>query len=93
MNSLYQQMALNPRLFQLKKWITQVLHDDNPPHLSAVERMSSAIHTEGDLKELGMLILAIYQSGYQKALQECQEQLNASGSNIRIDVNYQKNQG
>ena len=74
----------NPRSFTLKKWFAELLKEDYSPHDQIIERMSTSITTEKDLKDLGKLIMKLYEKAYLKAVDDYKEQAENMGIKISV---------
>jgi len=74
----------NPRSFTLKKWFVELLGKDFTPHNNIIERISSAIVTEQDMKEFGGLITTVYEKAYRKAVDDYREQVEKLGLKINV---------
>ncbi len=74
----------NPRSFTLKKWFAELLGKDFAPHNNTIERISSAIVTEQDMKDFGNLITTIYEKAYRKAVDDYREQIERLGLKISV---------
>lgn len=74
----------NPKAFTLKKWFVELLQEEYPPHDNIIERVSTSLITEQDLKEFGKLVTTVYERAYKKAVSDYREQAEALGVKINI---------
>jgi hypothetical protein len=74
----------NPRSFTLKKWFAELLGKSYPPHNNIIERVSTALVTEQDMKEFGNLVTTIYEQAYRKAVEDYRQQVEKLGLKISV---------
>lgn len=74
----------NPRSFTLKRWFVEILKEDYMPHNDVIERVSTSLTTEQDLKDFGNLITQIFEKGYRKAVSDYQSQAESLGLKISV---------
>lgn len=76
----------NPKLHTLNKWFTDLLGNRYDGNEEIVERIAASLVTNKDLENFTKLLTAVYQLGYQKALQDNQKQLEALG--YKVDIKF-----
>ena len=90
-HSNFLKYASNPKAFTLKRWMLELLGNKYPEYNDIVERISSALATEKDLKDFGSLVTQIYETAYYKAVSDYKEQAEKMGMKIKVvpssDVN------
>jgi len=74
----------NPRAFTLKKWFIELLQEDYPPFDTIVERISTSLTTDKDLKDFGKLITQIYEKAYRKAVEDYRSEVERLGVKINV---------
>lgn len=74
----------NPRTFTLKRWFAEILKEEYQKHDLIVERISTAITTDQDLKDFGSLITNVYEKAYRKAVEDYRHQAEKMGLKIQI---------
>lgn len=88
MDNNYVKYISNPKVFTLKKWLSDILKEDYMKHDNITERVGSSLTTDSDLHEFGGLITAIYDKAYRKAINDYKEQAEKMG--VKVNINYSK---
>jgi len=63
----------NPMGHIVKKYLSEVLQEKFFQHEDVVERISRSLVTRGDMENFGKLVLAIYEAGFMKAVEDNKE--------------------
>lgn len=74
----------NPRAFTLKKWLIEMLKEDYVSHDDIVDRVSTVLVTDTDLKELGALLSQIYDKAYRNAINDYKAEAEKLGIKVNI---------
>mgnify|MGYP004076159439 CR=1 FL=1 len=83
-NESHMKYMANPRAFTLKKWFAGILQNKMPAHDQIIERVSTSLVTDGDLKAFGELMGALYEVGYMKAVNDYKKELQRLGIKTKI---------
>lgn len=78
-------MLANPKGTVIKNYMLQILGQDKfLKHQAFIERMAATIPTTADIQELGAIMVAVYESGYFKALNDQKESLQKLGYEVNV---------
>lgn len=80
----------NPKSFTLKKWFIEILKEDYIKHDNIIERVSTSLTTENDLKEFGDLITGVYEKAYRKAVEDYKVQAEQLGLKVSVVAETKK---
>jgi hypothetical protein len=62
----------------------EVLKDKYPPHDQIIERVSSALVTDGDIQAFYKMVTDIYEVAYMKSVADHAEQLRRAGMVAKV---------
>ena len=82
-NEFYQFMS-NPRGFTLRRWFYDLVGPGYKEHEDVIDRVSSALTTDKDLKAFGSLITDVYRGGYVKAVSDYKGTLEGMGLSVSV---------
>lgn len=83
-------MMANPKSHAIKKMMFDFLKERYARNDQIVERLSTALQTDGDLQAFIKLVMDTYESGYMRAVEDHREQLAKAGFKANIIPSYQK---
>jgi len=87
----------NPHSFTLKKWFATLLRKSYTSDNDVIiERVASSLATNQDVEDFGKLMGALYESGYQRAVEDVKGQVEKHGlqvdiKTIKLDINEEAN--
>lgn len=74
----------NPRSFTLKKWFNQIIGDKYQKHEGIMERVSTVLITDRDLKDFGSLMTEVYEVAYRKAISDYKKEAENLGIKVNV---------
>lgn len=74
----------NPREHAVKQYFQELLKERCAKNKEIIEKISHYIVTDRDLKELGILIADLFETGYMKATEDYKDQLKGLGLEVKI---------
>jgi hypothetical protein len=78
-------MISNPKGMLIRNYMLQILGQEKfLKHQAFVDRLAAALPTSADVQELGQIVVAIYESGYYKALNDYREQFQKLGYDVNV---------
>jgi hypothetical protein len=77
-------LMANPKTHAVKKMMYEFLKDKYPAHDQIIERLSTAMQTEGDIQAFFKMVVDIYEKGYIKSVDDHKEQLAKAGISVRV---------
>ncbi len=81
----WMEMLSNPKGIVIRNYMLQLLGDQRfLKHQAFIERLAAILPTTADIKELGEIMLAVYESGYFKALGDYQKEFEKLGYNVNV---------
>lgn len=85
MSANWMEMMSNPKGVVIRNYMLQLLGEQKfVKHKDFIERLSAILPTTTDIKELGEIMVAVYEGAYFKALGDCQEQFVKLGYNVNV---------
>lgn len=78
---------LNPRKYAIRKWLSDIMGNRYVPHDPIVERVSASLTTNKDGEDFGKFVMAVYEAGYAKCLNDYKEKLEAMGIKVSMSSN------
>lgn len=91
-NSNFNHFMMNPKAFMIKKWLAPILNERFAHNQSILERLSTVLATDQDVKDFGNLVTDIYDAAYRKAVEDYRKQLEELGLKVTIGTTSQRNQ-
>lgn len=83
-NSNWLNFLSNPRSHYIKKSMFEILKERYGKNEQILERLSSHLIVEKDLKEFLAMIIDVYEIGFLKAVEDQKEQLKKLGLGVKI---------
>jgi|LakMenEpi03Aug12_release.lakeMendotaPanAssembly.Ray.scaffolds.fasta_scaffold16801_13 hypothetical protein len=83
-NSNWLNFLSNPRSHYIKKSMFEILKERYGKHEQILERLSSHLIVEKDLKDFLAMIIDVYEIGFFKAVEDQKEQLKKLGLGVKI---------
>jgi hypothetical protein len=78
-------MISNPKGMLINNYMLQILGQEKfLKHKAFIERLGSSLPTTSDVQELGAIVVAIYENGYYKALNDYREQFQKLGYDVNV---------
>lgn len=74
----------DPKLMALKRIMHQFLEDRYGRNDQIVERVCTALQTQGDMEAFVKMIMDCYELGYTRAVNDHREQLEKAGLTVKI---------
>jgi hypothetical protein len=78
------QQLMNPQSTVLKKYLFEILREKFPRNEEIIERVASALVTQGDLQGFSQLIIDVFETGYFKSLNEHKDILTKAGIKVNV---------
>ncbi len=75
----FEQFLTNPKAHVVKKYMAELLKEEYYPNAEIIERISSCLLTEKDMKSFGNFVAAIYSVAYSKCVQDHKVKLEELG--------------
>ena len=83
-NSNWLNILSNPRSHYIKKSMFEILKERYGKNEQILERLSSHLIVEKDLKDFLAMIIDVYEIGFLKAVEDQKEQLKKLGLGVKI---------
>jgi len=83
-NSNWLNFLSNPRSHYIKKSMFEILKERYGKNEQILERLSSQLIVEKDLKDFLAMIIDVYEIGFLKAVEDQKEQLKKLGLGVKI---------
>jgi len=83
-NSNWLNFLSNPRSHYIKKSMFEILKERYGKNEQILERLSSHLIVEKDLKDFLAMIIDVYEIGFLKAVEDQKEQLKKLGLGVKI---------
>jgi len=83
-NSNWLNFLSNPRSQYIKKSMFEILKERYGKNEQILERLSSQLIVEKDLKDFLAMIIDVYEIGFLKAVEDQKEQLKKLGLGVKI---------
>ena len=78
-------MISNPKGVLINNYMLQILGQEKfLKHKAFIDRLGAALPTTADVGELGAIVVAIYESGYYKALNDYREKFQKLGYDVSV---------
>lgn len=78
----WMQALQNPQAQYVRKFLFEILQDKYSPYQDIIERVSHSLVTRQDIDSFGKLILAVFEKGYLKAINDNREALRQRGIEV-----------
>ena len=78
------QQLMNPQSTVLKRYLFEILREKFPRNEEIIERVASALVTQGDLQGFSQLIIDVFETGYFKSLNEHKDILTRAGLKVNV---------
>ena len=84
-NGNWMELLANPRSAVLKSYMLQLLGQEKyKKYQSFIERLGTHLQTQGDLEDFSNIMVAIFESGYMKSLNDYKEKFEKLGYQITV---------
>lgn len=77
-------MMANPKSYAIRKMMFDFLKERYGRNDQIIERLATALQTEGDVQSFVKLMMDVYETGYMKAVDDHREQLQKAGIQVKI---------
>ena len=73
------QSMINPYGVGFKKYMLSILQERYRQHEAIIEKLSELVHSEKDYTVMGQLVLAVFEAGFMKSVEQHRELLEKIG--------------
>ena len=85
MSNNWMDMISNPKGMLIRNYMLQILGQEKfLKHQAFIDRLAAAVPVSADIKELGEIVVEVYESGYFKALNDYREQFQKLGYDVNV---------
>jgi ABC-type transport system involved in multi-copper enzyme maturation permease subunit len=75
----------NPRSYTVKKWTMELIKEKYTKKQDLIiERITTSLHTDQDVEDLGSLLAAVYEAGYFKAVNDYKKEAEKLGLKVMV---------
>ena len=75
----------NPKGTVIRNYMLQILGQEKfLKHQAFIDRLGAVLPTSADVQELGQIVVAVYEQGYFKALNDYREQFKKLGYDVSV---------
>jgi len=85
MSNNWMDMISNPKGMLIRNYMLQILGQEKfLKHQAFIDRLAAVLPTSADIKELGEIVVEVYESGYFKALNDYKDQFQKLGYDVNV---------